>query len=408
MKIKLHWQILLAFILALLSYYFLGEKILFMSYFGVIFISLLKMIIIPLIFLSVVSGVSSLGTTRKISRIGTKTLLYYFTTSMIAITIGLVLTNIIQPGNTVQISSNIEPFDVSRLSKPDSLFDIVIRMIPTNIFNSLSSGNILPIIFFSIVFGIGLLKLSESKKSNLLPIINEMFEIVTLITNFIIKLSPIGVFGLIIKSLNSTGLDLFNAVGYYVLTIFLGLSIHLFIVLPIILYISTGLSPLMHYKSMLKALTMAFSTSSSGATLPVTMTSVKNNANVSNDVSSFVLPLGSTVNMDGTALYECAGVLFISQIIGIELEFSQQLIIVITAFLASVGAAGIPSAGLVMIFIVLDAVGLGNHPQVPIIVGTMLAIDRPLDMMRTMVNVCSDTVGTVIIAKSEGETVVYK
>ena len=137
------------------------------------------------------------------------------------------------------------------------------------------------------------------------------------------------------------------------------------------------------------------------------MTSVKNNANVSNDVSSFVLPLGSTVNMDGTALYECAGVLFISQIIGIELEFSQQLI-VITAFLASVGAAGIPSAGLVMIFIVLDAVGLGNHPQVPIIVGTMLAIDRPLDMMRTMVNVCSDTVGTVIIAKSEGETVVYK
>jgi len=408
MKIKLHWQILLAFILALLSYYFFGEKILFMSYFGVIFISLLKMIIIPLIFLSVVSGVSSLGTTRKISRIGTKTLLYYFTTSMIAITIGLVLTNIIQPGNTVQISSNIEPFDVSRLSKPDSLFDIVIRMIPTNIFNSLSSGNILPIIFFSIVFGIGLLKLSESKKSNLLPIINEMFEIVTLITNFIIKLSPIGVFGLIIKSLNSTGLDLFNAVGYYVLTIFLGLSIHLFIILPLILYISTGLSPLMHYKSMLKALTMAFSTSSSGATLPVTMTSVKNNANVSNDVSSFVLPLGSTVNMDGTALYECAGVLFISQIIGIELEFSQQLIIVVTAFLASVGAAGIPSAGLVMIFIVLDAVGLGNHPQVPIIVGTMLAIDRPLDMMRTMVNVCSDTVGTVIIAKSEGETVVYK
>ena len=184
MKIKLHWQILLAFILALLSYYFLGEKILFMSYFGVIFISLLKMIIIPLIFLSVVSGVSSLGTTRKISRIGTKTLLYYFTTSMIAITIGLVLTNIIQPGNTVQISSNIEPFDVSRLSKPDSLFDIVIRMIPTNIFNSLSNGNILPIIFFSIVFGIGLLKLSESKKSNLFPIINEMFEIVTLITNF--------------------------------------------------------------------------------------------------------------------------------------------------------------------------------------------------------------------------------
>ena len=280
-------------------------------------------------------------------------------------------------------------------------------MIPSNPFNSIANGEILPIIFFSIIFGLGITKDSENKRSLVLPLLNELFNIITLITNFIIRLAPLGVFGLIIKSLNKTGIEIFGAVFNYVITIFLGLSIHLFIVLPLIFYFFTKINPLHHFKAMSKALTMAFSTSSSGATLPVTMNCIKNKTGVSNKVSSFVLPLGSTVNMDGTALYECAGVLFISQILSIPLDLSQQFVIVITALLASVGAAGIPSAGLVMIFIVLDAVGLGSHPQVPIIVGTMLAIDRPLDMMRTMVNVFSDSVGTVVIAKSEGENLNY-
>ena len=181
-----------------------------------------------------------------------------------------------------------------------------------------------------------------------------------------------------------------------------GLSIHILIVLPLIFYVSTGINPRRHFAAMASALATAFATSSSNATLPVTMRCVENNAGVSNKISSFVLPMGATINMDGTALYECAGVLFISQVLGIDLSISSQLIIVITALLASVGAAGIPSAGLVMIFIVTQAVGF-QDTDVAVIIGTMLAVDRPLDMMRTMVNIFSDSIGAVIIAKSEGE-----
>tara|TARA_B100000945_G_C20409654_1_gene611922 strand:- start:1903 stop:2481 length:579 start_codon:yes stop_codon:yes gene_type:complete len=190
------------------------------------------------------------------------------------------------------------------------------------------------------------------------------------------------------------------------LTIASGLSIHLFIILPIIFYLATGINPKKHFRAMASALATAFSTSSSNATLPMTMRSVEQNAGVSNKVSSFVLPMGATINMDGTALYECAGVLFISQILGIDLSFSSQLIIVVTALLASIGAAGIPSAGLVMIFIVTQAVGFRDE-DVAVIIGTMLAVDRPLDMMRTMVNIFSDSIGASVIAHSEGESL-YK
>jgi len=225
------------------------------------------------------------------------------------------------------------------------------------------------------------------------------------LTQGVIMFLPLGVFGLISQAVASTGFELFRAVGWYLVTIATGLTLHLFVVLPLVFWLLTRINPLRHFKAIASAMATAFSTSSSGATLPVTMDCVENRAGVSNKVTSFVLPLGATINMDGTALYECAGVLFISQALGFDLSFTQQLIVVITAFLASVGAAAIPSAGLVMIFIVLDAVGLGNHPQAAIIVGTMLAVDRPLDMFRTVVNVTSDTMGAVIIAKSEGENV---
>ena len=191
------------------------------------------------------------------------------------------------------------------------------------------------------------------------------------------------------------------------ITISIGLSIHFLVILPLVFFIFTRINPIKHWKAMASAFATAFSTSSSGATLPVTINCVENNVGVSNRTTSFVLPLGATINMDGTALYECAGVLFISQALGIDLSISQQIVVVLIAFLASVGAAAIPSAGLVMIFIVLDAVGLGNHPGAAVIVGTMLAVDRPLDMFRTMVNVTSDSIGAVIVAKSEGETNLY-
>ena len=228
-----------------------------------------------------------------------------------------------------------------------------------------------------------------------------------ILTQAVIKFLPIGVFGLISTAVATTGFELFKGVAWYIVTIATGLTLHAFVVLPIIFFLLTRINPLKHYRAIASAMATAFSTSSSGATLPVTMNCVETNAGVSNKISSFVLPLGATINMDGTALYECAGVLFISQALGFDLTFAQQFTIVIVAFLASVGAAAIPSAGLVMIFIVLDAVGLGNHPGAALIVGTMLAVDRPLDMYRTVVNITSDSIGAVVVAKSEGENNLY-
>ena len=222
------------------------------------------------------------------------------------------------------------------------------------------------------------------------------------ITQIIISLAPIGVVGLMTKTVYTSGFGIFVNLAKYMLTIILGLSIHLFIILPLILIVFVKINPIIHFKAMASAMLTAFSTSSSSATLPVTMKCIRENAGVSNEVTSFVLPMGATVNLDGTALYECAGVLFIAQVLGVSMGIDQQLVIVITALLASIGAAGIPSAGLVMIFIVTSAVGL-TGPEVGIIVGAMLAIDRPLDMFRTMVNVTSDSIGSVVIAKSEGE-----
>jgi Na+/H+-dicarboxylate symporter len=360
------------------------------------------MVIVPLIFTSIVTGVSGIGGGKSLGRIGTKTFLYYLTTSLFAIIIGLTLTNMIQPGAGVNLGLQ-ESFDHSKLQTPGSPADILIRMIPLNPFNAAASGDMLGIIFFAIFLGVGITRIDNKHSEILRSFFNSAFEVMMNITQIIIKLAPLGVLGLITKAVATSGFGLFAAVGKYMLTIAGGLSIHFFIVLPLLFYFFTGKNPRKHYSAMASALATAFSTSSSNATLPVTMRCVEKNAGVSNKVSSFVLPMGATINMDGTALYECAGVLFISQVLGFDLTFSNQLTIVITALLASIGAAGIPSAGLVMIFIVTQAVGF-QDADVAIIVGTMLAVDRPLDMMRTMVNIFSDSIGASIIAHSEGES----
>ena len=369
---------------------------------GTIFIRLLKMVIVPLIFTSIVTGVSGIGAGKNLGRIGMKTFFYYLTTSFCAILIGLTLANIIQPGNGVNLGTQ-DAFDYSKLQNSGSLADILIRMIPLNPFQAASSGDMLGIIFFAIFLGVGLTRI-DTKHSNILRnFFLASFEVMMNITEIVIKFAPLGVLGLITKVVAVTGFGLFAAVGKYMLTIAGGLLIHILIVLPLIFYILTGINPRKHFAAMASALATAFATSSSNATLPVTMRCVENNARVSNKISSFVLPMGATINMDGTALYECAGVLFISQVLGIDLSISSQFIIVITALLASVGAAGIPSAGLVMIFIVTQAVGF-QDADVAVIIGTMLAVDRPLEMMRTMVNIFSDSIGASVIAKSEGET----
>tara|TARA_Y100001970_G_scaffold52392_1_gene66192 strand:- start:299 stop:1531 length:1233 start_codon:yes stop_codon:yes gene_type:complete len=390
--------------------YILSSDILLSLYelsvsFGVIFIKLLKMVIIPLIFTSILVGITSIGVTKRLGKLGLKTILYYMSTSLCAIIIGLLLTNMLKPGinySDNQTVLNAESYNYENLNTPDSTMDIFIRMIPENPISAAANGDILSIIFFTLILGISITRLPKNNKEILTNFFNSLFQAVMYLTQMIIKLSPIGVFGLIVKTVSTSDLNLFYSVGKYMLTIAFGLSIHLFIVLPLIFFIITKINPLEHFKAMASAMATAFSTSSSSATLPVTMKCVKENVKASKEVSGFVLPMGATINMDGTALYECAGVIFISQVLGVELTLSQQFIVVITALLASIGAAGIPSAGLVMIFIVTQAVGF-NNDDVALIIGAMLAVDRPLDMLRTMVNVTSDSIGTAVIAHSEGE-----
>ncbi|MFH1728915.1 MAG: dicarboxylate/amino acid:cation symporter [Pseudomonadota bacterium] len=409
-KLKLHWQVVIAMAIGIIAGLILqhiyngepeGSAFALISSLGTIFIRLLKMVIVPLIFTSIVSGVSGISEGKKLGRVGIKTLIYYVTTSFFAVMIGLLLTNFIKPGVGVSFE-NAKNFDPSNLNTPGSPLEIIIRMIPLNPFEAAATGDMLGIIFFAIFLGFVINKLNPEHRDFLRKLFQAFFEAMMKITSVVILLLPIGVFGLITKAVATSGFGVFTAVGKYMLTIASGLTIHVFITIPIIFYLITRINPLKHFKAVSEAMITAFSTSSSNATLPVTIRCVEEKAKVSNEITSFVIPMGATVNMDGTALYECAGVIFIAQVLGIDLSLTQQFVIVLTALLASIGAAGIPSAGLVMIFIVTQAVGF-NDTDVAMIIGTMLAVDRPLDMFRTVVNVTSDSFGAAIIAKTEGE-----
>ena len=403
---QLHWQIFISMILGVI----IGTGIdsdssvyVFMITLGTIFVSLLKMITIPLIFTSILTGITNISNFGQLGRIGLKTISYYLMTSLFAIIIGLALTNILKPGYTYSLDpETVTMYDYTNLNTPDSPLDIFIRMVPTNPIASAANGDMLSIIFFTILLGIAITQLPNEHKTKLTSFFEAFFQAIMKLTQMIIKISPIGVFGLIVKTTATSDIDLFYSIWKYMLTITLGLSIHIFIILPMLFFFITHINPLKHFKAMSAAMATAFSTSSSSSTLPVTIKCVREKVKASDKVSGFVLPMGATINMDGTALYECAGVIFISQILGVDLTVTQQLIIVVTALLASIGAAGIPSAGLVMIFIVTQAVGF-NDEQVALIIGAMLAVDRPLDMFRTMVNVTSDSIGASIIAHSEGE-----
>ena len=405
---KLHWKILIAMGLGVIVGFLYNDSLTQDNTFydliillGDIFIRLLKMVIVPLVLTSIIIGISSINDRAKIGRMGLKTLIYYISTSLIAILIGLSLVNTIKPGEGANPISGVEAYDASQLQS-NSIIDIFKRMVPENPIAALASGDMLSIIFFAIFFGLMLNFVDTKYSKPVLGLVNSIYRIILKMTQIILKTAPIGVFGLIVKAVSTSGLSIFKELGLYAITLISGLSIHLFIVIPLILILIVKVNPIKHFKAISSAMVTAFSTSSSSATLPVTMKCVRDNVKVSNETSSFVLPMGATINMDGTALYECVGVLFIAQAIGIPLDASQQFVVVITALLASIGAAGIPSAGTVMLFIVTEAVGLQSD-VVAVWVGSMLAIDRPLDMFRTMVNVSSDSVGAAVIAKSEGE-----
>ena len=402
MKLKLHWQILIALIAGVLFAFiarfwgfenFIIDQV---SILGTIFLRSLRMIIVPLIVSSIISGITGIGSAENFGRLSAKTFAYYITTSLFAIITGLLLVNLIQPGSGAQLGFNQIPEDLQ--ANVEKLGDTLLGIIPENPIASMARGDILPTIFFSLLFGFFITRAPEPHRSKLTDLFNSLFVVMMRLTHFIIMFAPIGVFALMAKIVAQTGIDVFIPLASYMATVMLGLFIHAGITLPMLLYFFAGIDPLAHFKAMSAALLTAFSTSSSSATLPLTMSSIEENAGASNKVSSFVLPLGATINMDGTALYECVAAMFIAQVYGIDLTFGQQFIIVFTALLASIGAAGIPMAGLVMMTIILRAVGLPLEG-----LGLILAVDRVLDMIRTSVNVWSDSCGTVLIARTEGE-----
>ncbi len=401
---KLHWRIAIAMLLGILAGLIGGEPLAAkVGWLGDLFIRLLKMIIVPLVLTSIISGVASVGAGAGLGRLFGKTLSYYVMTSLAACLVGLVLVNTIRPGVGAELV-DAEVEQMPELTVIQSPVDLILDIVPDNIVSAAAKPNMLSIIFFSILLGISISSLRQRYREPLLNVFEAGFEAMMRLTGGIIWfVAPVGVFGLIVRLVGTTGLGAFKALGLYALMLVCGLTIHLFITLPLILRFLGGINPMVHFRNMVEPIVMAFSTSSSGATLPVTINAVENKVGVSNRVTSFVLPMGATVNMDGTALYECAGVLFIAQAMGVSLGLEQQLLVVFTALLASIGAAAVPSAGLVVIFIVLEAVNL-RGPQVELIVGAMLAVDRPLDMYRTVVNVFSDSCGAAIIARSEGET----
>ncbi len=369
---------------------------------GQLFIKALKMVIVPLILSSIISGIAGVGSAGNLGRIGLKTFVYYLTSSTLAIIVGLFFVNLIQPG----VGTNIEaPEKVEGLNSAREGFgDILYKIIPENIFSAFAKQDMLAIIFFALLFGFFITKSSFKNREFLTRFFDSFFEVMMKITVFIIAFTPLGIIGLIARTVAEQAGDpeklatLAQGLGYYALAVIGALLFHAVISLPAILKLISNVSPKKHFLAMRSALMTAFSTSSSNATLSVTMSSVENNAGVSRKVAGFTLPLGATVNMDGTALYECVAAIFIAQAYGIDLSISEQVIIVVTALLASIGAAGIPMAGLVMISVILVAVDLPLEG-----IGLIIAVDRILDMFRTAVNVWSDSCGAVVIAKSEGE-----
>ena len=369
---------------------------------GDLFMRLLRMIIVPLVLTSIISGVASVGGGRAIGRLFSKTLGYYALSSLLAATIGLLMVNLIRPGDSANMVDVVSG-QLPELQTPESAVGLLLDVVPENFIQAMAAGDMLAIIFFCIVFGTSITALPDKTRAILTDLFEALFHAMMVLTSGIIKFLPIGVFALITKMVGTTGFDTFRPLALYALTIGSGVTIHLFVTLPLLLIFLGRISPRIHFTNMREPLLVAFSTSSSGATLPVTMSVVEDKVGVSNKVASFVLPMGATVNMDGTAVFECAGALFIAQVLGFDLTIGTQAIVVLTSLAASIGAAAVPSAGLVIIFIVLDQIGL-RGPEVNVIVGSMLAIDRPLDMYRTAVNVFSDSCGAAIVARSEGET----
>ena len=422
-KLELHWKILIGMVVGILFGFLISsfswgyEFVLnWIAPFGTIFIRLLRLIAIPLILVSLIKGVSDMKDISKFKKIGLRTIVMYIVTTCMAITIGLVLVNIVKPGEglseeTIQeltvtyagdrtITSNIEQAEHQEMSRP---LDFLVDIVPDNIFDAMSNNQLmLQVIFFAILFGISMLMIDPEKTKPLSKLFDSLNYVILKMVNIIMMIAPYAVFALLAQIIVSSNdseilLKLFN----YAITVLLGLLI-LIAVYLIILYLFTGRKPSWFVRGIAPAQLLAFSTSSSAATLPVTIERVTNKLGVDHEVSSFVLPVGATINMDGTSLYQAVAAVFIAQALHIPLDFMDQLTIVLTALLASIGSAAVPGAGMIMLVIVLESIGIPAD-KMAIGLALIFAVDRPLDMCRSVINITGDSMVSVIVANSLGK-----
>ncbi len=378
---------------------------------GTAWIRAITMVVVPLVVASLMLGTASLGDLRKLGRIGGKTVAYYMTTTAIAVSIGLLVSNLVKPGGRIDEATRTElasQFEgqaagaIQLAAEKPSVVETLLQIIPRNPMQAAAELDLLPLIFFTIVFAAAVSTLAPKQRDAVLNFFDGVNEASMVIIHWVMKLAPYAVFALIAAIVARFGLDLLRSLLVYSLCVVAGLGIHVFVTYGSAVQLLARLNPIRFYKRASEASLIAFSTSSSSATLPVTMEVAEERLGISKQVSSFVLPLGATINMDGTALYQAVAVMFIAQIYGIPLGVGDQLIVVLTATLASVGAAGVPSAGIITLIIVLNSVGLGAHVQAGI--ALILGVDRILDMIRTAVNVTGDLSAAAVIARTEGES----
>ncbi len=392
-KMPLWQKIFLGLCLGLLTGLTLGQNALVLKPIGTLFINLIKMLIVPLIFVTLVTGITSMEDMQKMKRIGMKTFFIYLLTTAVAITIGLSLGHIIEPG----VGVSLETATAVSAKEAPSLINTLLNIVTKNPVASLADGNILQIIFFAIILGVSINLAGENGKPVAL-FFKSFSEVMFKMTDIVISFAPFGVFALMAWVSASYGIDVLYSLGKVILGVYIGAVIHMALTMGGSLAFFAKLNPFTFFKGILSAQSVAFTTTSSSGTLPVTTQNVVKNLGVSKPIASFVLPLGATINMDGTALYQGVCVVFIAQAFGIDLSFANYMTIILTSTLASIGTAGVPGAGLIMLSLVLSSVGLPME-GIAIIAG----IDRILDMARTTVNVTGDAMVSVLVSKSEGE-----
>jgi len=404
---QLHTKILLGLLAGIPAGLILGPGADIIKPVGDIFLRLIRMIVVPLVFSSLFVGTASLGDIRKLGRIGTKTIVYYLCTTAIAISIGLLLGNIFTPGDSIdeatkeklmasQKTAAAEKIDIAA-NKPD-IFDTIVHIVPGNPIESLAEANMLQIIFFAILLGIAATMIPGNKGKPLIDFFESLSEAMMKTVHIVMKIAPLGVFALIAVVVGKFGADILISLLKYSIIVIVGLGIHVFLTYFTAIRLFSDVNPIEFMKKIRPAQLIAFSTSSSNATLPVTIECCEEKLGISENVSSFVLPLGATINMDGTALYQGVAAIFIAQVYGIGLGFTDQLTIVLMATLASVGAAGVPGIGIITLAMVLETIGVPLEG-----IALILGVDRLLDMCRTVVNITGDCSCALIIGNSENE-----